>query len=70
MEWVADWWSIDYYEEKVDLDPQGPASGTKKVEKGGWWGADPYVGRGAYRHFEDPPSYQDHHIGVRIVSDP
>jgi formylglycine-generating enzyme required for sulfatase activity len=69
MEWVADWWGYDYYEEMVGVDPPGPDSGNKKVEKGGWWGSVPYVGRAAYRHFEDPPTYQDHHIGVRIASD-
>jgi formylglycine-generating enzyme required for sulfatase activity len=69
MEWVADWWSFDYYKQEVGLDPPGPDRGTKKVEKGGWWGSVPYVGRTAYRHFEDPPTYQDHHIGVRVVAD-
>jgi formylglycine-generating enzyme required for sulfatase activity len=56
MEWVADWWSPDYYQEEVGIDPQGPTSGNRKVEKGGWWGSVSYVGRGAYRHFEDPPT--------------
>jgi formylglycine-generating enzyme required for sulfatase activity len=69
MEWVADWFSISYYKQEVRDDPTGPDFGSKKVEKGGWWGADPYVARSAYRHFEDPPTYQDHHIGVRIVSE-
>jgi formylglycine-generating enzyme required for sulfatase activity len=68
MEWVADWYSATYYQEKVRDDPTGPATGTRKTEKGGWWGADPYVARAAYRHFEDPPTYQDHHIGVRVIS--
>jgi formylglycine-generating enzyme required for sulfatase activity len=68
MEWVADWYSASYYAQEVRGDPTGPASGVKKVEKGGWWGAEPYVARSAYRHFEDPPIYQDHHIGVRVVS--
>ena len=72
MEWVADWYSSTYYAEGVRDDPTGPATGSIKVEKGGWWGppddAGAYVGRAAYRHFEDPPSYQDHHIGFRIVS--
>ena len=27
------------------------------------------LGRAAYRHFEDPPIYSDHHIGFRIASD-
>ena len=68
MEWVADWYSGSYYKQEVRDDPTGPKLGSKKVEKGGWWGAVPYVARSAYRHFEDPPTYQDHHIGVRIVS--
>jgi formylglycine-generating enzyme required for sulfatase activity len=69
MEWVADWFSISYYKQEVRDDPTGPEFGSRKAEKGGWWGADPYVARSAYRHFEDPPTYQDHHIGVRIVSE-
>ena len=69
MEWVADWHSPSYYKQEVRDDPTGPEFGSKKVEKGGWWGADPYVARSAYRHFEDPPTYQDHHIGVRVVSE-
>ncbi|HSL75757.1 MAG TPA: hypothetical protein VK867_02355 [Candidatus Limnocylindrales bacterium] len=32
-----------------------------------WWGV-PCVARSAYRDFEDPPTQQDHHIGVRIVT--
>ncbi len=26
-----------------------------------WWSS-------SYRHFEDPPTYSDHHIGFRIVA--
>lgn len=69
MEWVQDWlWDKYYGREEAGLDPVGPASGRMKVEKGGWWGSYPFVARAAYRHFEDPPSYQDHHIGFRVVS--
>jgi formylglycine-generating enzyme required for sulfatase activity len=68
MEWVADWFSAAYYKQEVRDDPTGPDKGSKKVEKGGWWGAVPYVARSAYRHSEDPPTYQDHHIGVRVVA--
>ena len=68
MEWVADWWRVTAYQDAAREDPTGPALGSAKVEKGGWWGAVPYVGRSAYRHFEDPPTYRDHHIGVRVVS--
>jgi formylglycine-generating enzyme required for sulfatase activity len=68
MEWVQDWLDSRYYEGGERVDPQGPETGVRKVEKGGWWGSDPFVARAAYRHFEDPPTYQDHHIGFRVVS--
>lgn len=67
MEWVADWLSQGYDAESV-TDPTGPETGSIKVEKGGWWGSNPVVARSAYRHFEDAPTYQDHHIGFRIVT--
>ncbi len=73
MEWVADWWSDTYYAESPANDPTGPALGIIKIEKGGWW--DPaddsgaFVGRAAFRLDEDMPTYQDHHIGFRIVTD-
>lgn len=68
MEWVHDWLDVNYYKLKVHDDPQGPATGTVKVEKGGWWGSNEFVGRSSYRHYEDPPSYGDQHIGFRVVS--
>ena len=72
MEWVADWYSTTYYAERVRDDPTGPAEGTIKVEKGGFWGppdaAGAYIGRAAFKYYEDPPTYADHHIGFRIVS--
>ena len=68
MEWVEDWLDVHYYEAGVADDPRGPEKGRVKVEKGGWWGSNPFVARAAYRHFEDPPDYQDHHIGFRVVT--
>ena len=69
MEWVQDWLDVDYYSRRETPDPQGPQTGRIKIEKGGWWGSNSAVARSAYHHFEDPPSYQDHHIGFRLVSD-
>jgi formylglycine-generating enzyme required for sulfatase activity len=68
MEWVQDWLDVNYYALGVEVDPKGPETGERKVEKGGWWGSNPFVARSAYRHFEDPPDYADEHIGFRIVS--
>lgn len=67
MEWVSDWIRTGYEAESV-TDPTGPETGTRKAEKGGWWGSNPIVARSAYQHFEDAPTYKDHHIGVRIVT--
>ncbi len=69
MEWVSDWLDTKYYEQNVSVDPTGPATGSLKPEKGGWWGSNEFVARAAYRHFEDPPDYQDSHIGFRIVTE-
>ena len=68
MEWVADWLDPAYYATSPATDPAGPATGTKKVEKGGWWGSNEFVARSAYRHYEDPPTYGDKHIGFRVAS--
>lgn len=67
MEWVRDWLDERYYQLGVRDDPLGPETGRRKIEKGGWWGSNLVVARAAYRHFEDPPSYQDHHIGFRVI---
>jgi iron(II)-dependent oxidoreductase len=69
MEWVADWLDVGYHARSPRRDPPGPQTGTRKVEKGGWWGGPPFAARAAYRHFEDPPHYRDHHIGFRVASD-
>jgi len=69
MEWVSDWLGEDYYASSPQDDPAGPESGYKKAEKGGWWGSNPFLARSSYKHFEDAPTYQDHHIGFRIVTE-
>jgi sulfatase modifying factor 1 len=34
-EWVNDWYADDYYDSGETMDPQGPADGTNKVNRGG-----------------------------------
>ena len=68
MEWVSDWLDTRYYATSPTDDPTGPVTGNVKVEKGGWFGSNEFVARTAYRHFEDPPTYGDAHIGFRIVT--
>ena len=40
FEWVADWYSADYYANSPASNPLGPASGQERVARGGAWGAD------------------------------
>lgn len=69
MEWVADWLSPNHNHLADQTEnPTGLPTGRMKVEKGGWWGSNAIVSRSAYRHFEDTPTYQDHHIGFRVVT--
>jgi formylglycine-generating enzyme required for sulfatase activity len=69
MEWVSDWLAPEYYRQPGPwVDPAGPSTGQRKVEKGGWWGSNRFVARSAYRHYEDPPEYGDHHIGFRVAT--
>ena len=68
MEWVADWLDVDYYATSPADRPDRPGDRQKKVEKGGWWGSNEFVARSAYRHYEDPPTYGDKHIGFRVAS--
>ncbi len=66
MEWVQDW--LGNYTADAAENPAGPASGKVKVENGGLWGGSLLAARSAYRHFEGPPDYGDHHIGFRVVT--
>jgi formylglycine-generating enzyme required for sulfatase activity len=37
MEWVADWYDIEYYANSPAENPTGPESGNFKVFRGGSW---------------------------------
>jgi formylglycine-generating enzyme required for sulfatase activity len=34
-EWTTDWYSPEYYQQRVHDDPTGPPEGTRRVERGG-----------------------------------
>ncbi|MDR1657478.1 MAG: formylglycine-generating enzyme family protein [Deltaproteobacteria bacterium] len=67
-EWVADWFSEDYYAQKVKTDPQGPPSGTEKLLRGGAWSSDPKVCQSAWRD-TNLPMVRSKSIGFRVVFD-
>ena len=51
LEWVADWYSEDYYaRSSVSRDPYGPASGAVKGLRGGSWSTNRWSARCASRY--------------------
>ena len=53
-EWVADWYSKTYYAISPGVDPQGPATGTEKVWRGGYCWGDANQCRSASRFASEP----------------
>jgi formylglycine-generating enzyme required for sulfatase activity len=64
-EWVADWYDGDYYKQSQDRNPQGPASGTYRVLRGGSWLNDAIGTRTADRGYSTPVNRYYHVIGFR-----
>jgi formylglycine-generating enzyme len=66
-EWVADWYSADYYGFGDMRDPRGPDNGNLRIVRGGSWvNDDVAMLRTAYRHKVPPDTYA-YSIGFRIV---
>lgn len=53
-EWVADWYSRDYYASSPAENPLGPESGTARVVRGGSYGFDAKHARPANRRSDGP----------------
>ncbi|HUY32454.1 MAG TPA: SUMF1/EgtB/PvdO family nonheme iron enzyme [Pirellulales bacterium] len=66
MEWCADWYGANYYENSPSDDPQGPAAGSFRVIRGGGWRVIPVYCRSACR-FADEPAHRYNYIGFRVV---
>ena len=66
-EWIADWYSADYYGHGDMRDPRGPESGNMRIVRGGSWvNDDVSMLRCAYRHKVPPDTYA-YSVGFRIV---
>ncbi|HEY72811.1 MAG: hypothetical protein B6I35_05540 [Anaerolineaceae bacterium 4572_32.2] len=66
QEWVLDWYSRDYYQESIGLDPTGPVSGTLRLLRGGSWGHSQSNNRSAHRGPVDPDT-RDNFAGFRCA---
>ena len=68
-EWVADWFQSDYYSISPYSNPQGPATGTLRVLRGGSWRYEWNFIRSAY-HSGGDPAYRYADIGFRCAVTP
>jgi len=58
-EWCADWYDKKYYASAPDRNPPGPASGTRRVLRGGSWGnVNPFYFRFAVRSVDLPGNFR------------
>ena len=65
-EWCQDWYADDYYTRSPETDPPGPASGKKRVIRGGSRASSPRSCRSAKRYSEEPTG-KGPCIGFRVV---
>jgi formylglycine-generating enzyme len=66
-EWTNDWYGE--YDLSDTLNPKGPSTGKKKVDRGGGWYDPAWRCRSAYRAGGDTPYSKGTGIGFRIVKD-
>ena len=66
LEWAADWFGQDYYERSPDRNPTGPASGERRVLRGGSWNNFPMNLRSSSRIINRPVNH-DSIIGFRCA---
>ena len=67
-EWVADWYSEDYYASSLAENPEGPDAGKLKVVKGGSWNHRKHNQRCANRYYCYPDSWGNT-LGFRCAKD-
>lgn len=65
-EWVSDWYQPNYDNQQATTNPQGPAEGTEKVERGGSWG-NPEASLRSTNRFALAPSQKSSLLGFRLV---
>ncbi|MBF0462986.1 MAG: SUMF1/EgtB/PvdO family nonheme iron enzyme [Magnetococcales bacterium] len=65
-EWVLDWYGDRYYANASRENPQGPARGSVRVDRGGSWSNNLAGVRSALRD-SYVPDYQNYYLGFRLV---
>ena len=65
-EWCWDWYSVTYYSSSPGTDPRGPASGSYRVGRGGFWFYFAGGCRVALRYYFSP-GFGYYSLGFRLV---
>ena len=65
-EWCSDWYNKKYLATSPTEYLQGPATGSKRVNRGGCWGSRSAFCRSAYREW-DSPSRRYSSLGFRVA---
>jgi len=68
-EWVNDWYDPNFYQNSPAQDPKGPASGERRVLRGGSWIVDPKLLRVSER-YNIQPDARSEFFGFRCVWEP
>ena len=68
-EWVNDWFSSSYYASSPSMNPPGPATGTYRVLRGGWWSTNTNNVRSSNRYIYTP-GVTSNGIGFRVARAP
>jgi formylglycine-generating enzyme required for sulfatase activity len=68
-EWVNDWYSSSYYASSPSSNPTGPATGTDRVLRGGFWSYITDYVRSSFRTYTTPDDAYDS-IGFRVARAP
>jgi len=68
-EWTADWYAADAYENHVSLNPAGPATGERRVARGGSWFCSPAYCAAYNSHYRgaSPPTHAFNNVGFRCA---
>ena len=65
-QWCSDWFGKDYYSKSPAADPTGPATGERRVMRGGGFGYSPMMCRSAFRD-RLMPEWHWASMGFRVV---
>ena len=70
-EWCRDWYQSDYYSDaqRLAIDPEGPATGSYYVMRGGYWSGIAGDARSANRS-DGSPNYGGSYLGFRLSLPP